>query len=324
MTTLITLAGLAGFQLIHGAYAKEIRSPFPADDVVISVSGRATEGSSIGIEIQPSSQPGAPFFRFPTWSEDDAQRTSHNDQKNAFGTVYTDTLILNQPETKWRIRVTMNPGAKYALLNLDHLDISFVNSKSPRKETQSSQRAWGKQIAVPKRNQGNYANGGVLCSPTSTSMILAHWAEQTRDIMMDADVPWVQSRVFDPAYGGAGNWAFNTAFAASRGLRAYVSRLNNIAELESWIEFGIPVVTSVSYDLLKGKGLKGENDGHLVVLIGFTKDGDPVFNDPGRSLPPQMVYKRADFDAAWKSSGRAVYLMYPRGWRIPRGGPWAR
>ena len=321
MTGFMTLAGLT---FVHGICEKEIRSPFPADDVVVSVSGRATEGASIGVEIQPFSQPQAPFFKLPTWSEDDDQRTSHNDQKTPFGTVYTDTLLLTQPATKWKIRVILNPGSRYSLLSLDHLDISFVSSKAARKEKPSNQRVWGRQLEVAKRNQGNYANGGVLCSPTSTSMILQYWSQKTGDAFLDCDVPWVQSRVFDPAYGGAGNWAFNTAFAASKGLRAYVARLNNIAELESWIEYGIPVVTSVSYDLLKGKAVKGENDGHLVVLIGFSKDGDPIFNDPGRSIPPQIVYKRADFEAAWKSSGRAVYLMYPKGTSIPRGGPWAR
>ncbi|MEQ1935977.1 MAG: C39 family peptidase, partial [Fimbriimonadaceae bacterium] len=113
-------------------------------------------------------------------------------------------------------------------------------------------------------------------------------------------------------WDGTGNWAFNTAFAGSvPGIRAYVARLWNIEQLESWIAREIPVVCSVSYDLLKGKGQKGKSDGHLVVLVGFTAEGNPVFNDPGRNAV-RMTYNRQDFELAWRSSGNTCYMIYPK------------
>ena len=49
---------------------------------------------------------------------------------------------------------------------------------------------------------------------------------------------------------------------------------------------------------------------------GFTPEGDPVFNDPANKTTP-IVYKRADFLAAWEYSHRTVYLVYPKGAAIP-------
>ena len=164
----------------------------------------------------------------------------------------------------------------------------------------------------------SYPGGNVLCSPTVVSMLLAFWAKELRHPELDRDVPEVQQGVFDPNWPGTGNWPFNTAFAGTvPGMRAYVARLTDISELEAWIASGKPVATSVSYDLLRGKGKKGASDGHLVVLVGFDEHGDPVFNDPGRSTEVRQTYKRADFDAAWATSGRTVYLIYPKFGLVP-------
>jgi hypothetical protein len=101
-------------------------------------------------------------------------------------------------------------------------------------------------------------------------------------------------------------------------LIAYVSRLSGIRDLEQWIEVGVPVGCSVDYTLLQGK--TGPKAGHLVVLIGFTETGDPVFNDPGWSKQVRQTYKRADFERAWVSSNRTVYLVYPKVMKTPAGG----
>ena len=65
-------------------------------------------------------------------------------------------------------------------------------------------------------------------------------------------------------------------------MRGYISRLTDVSELEDWIEAGIPIATSVSYNRLKGKGIAGS--GHLIVCVGFNENGDIVVNDPGTHL----------------------------------------
>jgi Papain-like cysteine protease AvrRpt2 len=62
-------------------------------------------------------------------------------------------------------------------------------------------------------------------------------------------------------------------------------------------------------------------DGHLIVCIGFTENGDVVINDPATRLEKgesvRRIYKRADVIHSWTKSHNAVYLVYPVGAKIP-------
>ncbi|MBS1705687.1 MAG: peptidase C39 family protein [Armatimonadetes bacterium] len=300
-------------------------APGPFDSLVLSFSAYSGSGGALKFEakvIYPGRE--TRWYQLPQWSVDSNLRRSFPYQKDADGAVDTDILNLVAPANKVAIRVTSIPGEDGFAPKLDHVYLSFANSAAKAGDDLPNKAAWGKQIEVPKKCQGDYANGGVLCSPTSVSMLISYWAEQEAKPFWAVDVSQVASAIYDPVWGGTGVWPYNTAFAAGLGLNAYVTRMNAISDLEHWIAEGIPVATSVSYDLLRGKGKRGENDGHLVVLIGFTKDGDPVFNDPGSRAELHHIYKRQDFERAWASSQRACYLVYPRERHAPRlkGGPW--
>jgi hypothetical protein len=80
----------------------------------------------------------------------------------------------------------------------------------------------------------------------------------------------------------------------------------------------VPVAISVAYNLLQGNGKPAGGDGHLLILVGFNAEGDPVFNDPGWSKQIRQTYKRANFERAWAASGRTVYLVYPEGRKLPK------
>src|SRR5437588_7455401 len=123
-------------------------------------------------------------------------------------------------------------------------------------------------IAVSKKTQLIYPHGGVLCSPTTVSMLLGFWSQRLIRPELDLEVPAIETEVYDDKFQGAGNWSFNTALGGSfRGMRGYVTRLTDLSELEDWIASGIPVGMSVCYDRLRGVG-PGPN-GHLVVCRGF-------------------------------------------------------
>jgi hypothetical protein len=162
-----------------------------------------------------------------------------------------------------------------------------------------------------------YENGGVLCSPATVSMLLAHWSQELNQPELDQDVPEVVKGVYDPKWTGTGNWAFNTAYAGSfRGMRAYTARLSDVAELEDWITQGIPVGLSLCYNRLRGKSRTPS--GHLVVCVGFTENGDAVINDPGTLRNVRKVFPRANLIDAWAYSKNAAYLIYPETASVPR------
>ena len=162
-----------------------------------------------------------------------------------------------------------------------------------------------------------YPNGKALCSPTAVSMILGYWAQALNRPELDRPVPEVAEAIYDLQWKGTGNWPFNMAYAGSfPGIRAYVARFSDVSELEDWIAHNLPVALSLDYDRLRGKG-PGPN-GHLVVLVGFTKQGDPIINDPGTSEHVRKTFFRANLVDAWGCSRNTVYLIYPEGTSLPK------
>jgi hypothetical protein len=152
-------------------------------------------------------------------------------------------------------------------------------------------------------------------------MALSRWAKVLDRPEMNLTVPEVAAKVYDNDFTGTGNWPFNTAFAGSfPGMRSYVTRLDDISEVEDWIAAGIPVILSARWDWLV-PGRPFDKDGHLIVCVGFTENGDVVINDPATRLEKgesvQRIYKRENVIRSWTKSHNAVYLVYPENYSLP-------
>ncbi|MFG1951266.1 C39 family peptidase [Micromonospora sp. NPDC048830] len=93
------------------------------------------------------------------------------------------------------------------------------------------------------------------CSPTSVTMVLDFWdVGPTPDRYAWVSPPGPRPAVthaarhcYDPAYGGAGNWALNTAYAAGHGVDAFVTRLRSLAEAGAFVAAGVPLVLSAAF-----------------------------------------------------------------------------
>ena len=286
-------------ELADGAYLKvEARALYPQ---------RATKYYTMGLY---SGNP----LRHP--------RQSVRHQADADADVATDTLILREPCGRVQVRLTLGgEDAKPAVLKF--LGLCLKDSQATPPPLPSNRAAWGKTVPVPERSQMGYSNGVVLCSPATVSMLMGFWSRTLGRPELDVDVPEIASAVYDPVWQGTGNWAFNTAYAGSyRGLRAYVTRLTDLAELEDWLAEGLPVGLSVCLNRLRGR--QGPPSGHLVVCVGFTREGDPVINDPGTRQSVRKVVPRKNVISAWACSKNTVYLIYPENTKPPedRFGHW--
>jgi hypothetical protein len=138
---------------------------------------------------------------------------------------------------------------------------------------------------------------------------------------------------YDSGFGGTGNWAFNTAYAAARTGGAFVTRLRSLAEAERFIAAGIPLVASITFSpgQLSGAPISSTN-GHLLVIVGFQDDGDVVVNDPAASSSAgvRRVYDRGQFEDAWlkryasgssmKGSGGVAYVVHDDAHPLPARG----
>jgi hypothetical protein len=257
------------------------------------------------------------YYNLGLWSLNPERhpRTSVKGQKDHYGSVHTDTLVLTRPANRVQLRLTLTSLAEQVEPSLKFLGLSFLDSSRPPSSRPPNRRAWGKTIPVPAKGQLDYAGGDDWCSPTSVSMVLAHWARVRGRSDWNVDVPEAARQIHDPAWGGTGNWCFNAALAGSLpGMRACVTRCRDLTEVEDWTRRGFPVVLSVSFNLLNGRR-QGGGPGHLVVCVGFTDKGDVVINDPwappkeGRGV--RRVYPRPDVLTAWQHSHNTVYLIYP-------------
>jgi hypothetical protein len=299
--------------------SRPIRARFSWDELIASWNAAMPASAYLKIEARALYPDRATkWYVMGLWSGDPARhpRESVRKQKDADGDVDTDTLELTQPARQLQLRVTLGGDAPEEL-KLKFLGVSLLDSKSAPAILPPNQNAWGTLIDVPERSQMAYENGGVLCSPTTVSMLLAHWSRESKQPGLDHDVPEVVKGVFDPQWGGTGNWVFNTAYAGSLpGLRAYTARLSDVAELEDWIAQGIPVGLSVCYNRLRGKSR--EPSGHLVVCVGFTEKGDVIVNDPGTSKNIRKTFPRANLIDAWAYSRNAAYFIYPQDTPVPR------
>ncbi len=308
----------------------EIKSAISWDQLVVSWNAEAPAGTFLKIEARAfASSHATKFYTLANWSLDNKlfPRTSVRGQKDADGTVDTDTLILNQPANAVQIRVSLG-GTNGALPTLKFLGAAFANTKAPTVAQPPNHAAWGKIIVTPEHSQHGYPNEKGWCSPTSLSMVLSRWAENLHRPEMNLTVPQVAAKVYDESFAGTGNWPFNTAFAGSfSGMRSYVTRFDDISEVEDWIAAGIPVILSARWDWLL-PGRPPDSDGHLIVCIGFTANGDVVINDPATRLDRgesvRRIYERADVIHSWTKSHNAVYLVFPESAAIPenRYGHW--
>jgi hypothetical protein len=267
-------------------------------------------------------------YSLGVWAEDDStiRRHSVEGQGDASGDVSTDTLELTKPADALRI-TTILFSASTATPSLRAVSaIATTKSAFPTAGASGSgdATALGKNLAVPKRSQMIYPNGGeAWCSPTSTSMLLGYWADSLDASGLRETPPQAAGKCNDHVYQGTGNWPFNTAHAASIDggrLHGAVTRLASFEQVERLIGASIPVAISVAY----GKGELSRSPisstvGHLIVVRGFAANGDVICNDPafGSDASVEVTYDRAQLAAAWKRSLGTTYLVWPRTKQLP-------
>jgi Peptidase_C39 like family len=149
--------------------------------------------------------------------------------------------------------------------------------------------------------------------------VLGYWTGDTG--ACETRVRAAVSGVYDWIFRGHGNWPFNTAYAATKGLQSHVTRFTSFAQLEPWIAAGVPAILSVAWGSgeLTGSTIPSTG-GHLLVLVGFDSAGNAVVNDPAASSDATVrrTYLRSELEPLWlRASAGTTYLIYPAGWPVP-------
>jgi hypothetical protein len=320
-------------------WTSEVRHvPFGATSVVASWHATTPPGSWIEVAVRGRVEDAGwgPWFALAVWASSDetVAATTVPGQESDGVQVKADEVRLDAAppwhEVQARVVLRHEDGAERP--ELHHLGL--LTSRVPAEPGEPSAPALGRPVlidvptysqAVHRDTYRHYGGGGqAWCSPTSVSMVLDHFGRLPPPEAYawvgegpDRFVPHGARRTFDRAYGGTGNWSFNVAYANGQGLDAFVTRLRSMAEAELFVAAGIPLVLSATFraDELKGAGYSTR--GHLLTLVGFTADGDPVVNDPASHEVPdnaevRTTYDRAQLERAWlRGSGGIVYVLHP-------------
>jgi uncharacterized protein YvpB len=295
----------------------------PWNELIVSWNAVCPPGTAIIIEARSFDENGTTrFYTIGHWSAEPGKgRTSVRRESDADAIVETDTLIARRLTKGAQMRLTLS-GTNGDLPALKLITFSFLNSASAHETNAPNQSAWGKTLDVPERSQLGYPGGSGWCSPTALSMILAYWSQQLGRSELDVSVPDVAREVYDTAYHGTGNWAFNMAYAGGFDtMCGYATRFDDLRQVEDCIAAEIPVALSVSFDLLNGKS-EDQNNGHLIVVVGFTENGDVVVNDPWPNPKKEnrvrKTFPREQVVAAWQRSKQTAYVVFPAGRGVPR------
>ena len=320
-----------------------VHTPFRFNQLVASWNATTPSGTWIEVQMRASGPSRlTKWYTLAIWSsgDDTIHRTTVKGQDDSDGKVNVDTFEARDGEPQlisFELRVTLHRIAGITATPAVTL-IAAVTSQGGDHVLPSSFGGQARELDVPTLSQethtGHYpeydGGGEAWCSPTSTAMVLGFWktGPGAADLAafpgphVDAQVDHAARFTYDSSYKGAGNWPFNTAYAAQYGgLEGFITRLRSLREAELFIQAGIPLIASINGEL--PGFLFTSTSGHLLVIRGFAANGDVITNDPAVRADAQArkVYPRQDFERVWLGSYGTVYVIHPPGVRLPANVP---
>ncbi|WAL41406.1 C39 family peptidase [Brevibacterium sp. BRM-1] len=265
--------------------------------------------------------------------------------------VDADTIAVNEaelggPASRVEVRALLFAPEGSPLPRLERVSVLTrpKTGASTAEPTVSQPRGRDIDLRLPAFSQRlagaipGHADGGSWCSPTSLAMLLAYARTPAANGSEPEPASGVRPgsgpgsgsrpglgareaapaiaetmrRVWDYSYGGAGNWAFNAAWAASLGFDAYVDALPDLRAGEELLAAGEPFAASVTFAREDLPEAGYETAGHLLVVSGVTAEGDVRVHDPAAAdnASVRRTYARAAFERAWLGgSGGIVYRV---------------
>ncbi|HEX6336110.1 MAG TPA: peptidase C39 family protein [Jiangellaceae bacterium] len=341
----LTLADGAG----EGGWISPWHAPAePFTSLVPSWQSATPPGTWVEIEVQVRTAAAeSRWFAMGAWAFDTSmiERRSTKGQVDPVGRVDTDTFMAAADApggmpVAYRMRVTLHGGAASPAIR--QVGASTARPGPIPEATSEPSLSERVELNVPAYSQSVHrkeypefgGGGAVWCSPASTSMLLSYWGTgPTPDELAtlppdpvfdlngraDAQVAWAAIHTWDYVYCGAGNWPFNAAYAAEYGLDGSIRHYCSLRDVEAWVARGVPVLVSTAWDNkaedprrhLDGSSIE-QTRGHIMVVVGFTQDGDVIANDPASPSNDQVrhVYRRDQFERNWLSSSKGTtYLI---------------
>lgn len=145
-----------------------------------------------------------------------------------------------------------------------------------------------------------------ICSSTSVCAVAEYYG-------INIKTEEFANITYDDYYKMFGLWWRSIQTAHKFGLNGFVRYFESFKEVEYYLNFGIPVISCISYKKGELTGSKTESSlGHVTVICGFDENGDVICCDPAEKDEKVgiTVYKRNEYASAWFSSAGGVgYIL---------------
>ncbi len=278
-----------------------IRPDFPFDKLVLSANFRTATDGCLLLEAQVQTQnTWSNFFKLALLSR--KFKTSFPSQKNTFGQVETDQLVLSVSAQAYRYRLRFYGDVELLLLASSGVRAPFVyDEKSDRLPSVPFRQ----QLFPISQMEQDIPHKRRICSPTSLCMAL-------NALGYRVDLAHLLPRVFDQTADVYGNWVFNCAAAAELGAEAFFYRFTSLAELATKVTPDSCVIASIAFKKEKLPGAPLERTpGHLVLIRGW-QPGHVLVADPAAPTADTVLraYPAPAFAKAWLENKQgAAYIV---------------
>ena len=290
--------------------SSEIKTSFPFNNAVPSWNCISPLKTGIKVELRAGrDQTWTDWFEISQWGRGIPAR-GNGLKRSWHGYVDADILELYQDYDYIQYKITLLSLDGQESPRVRRFAIVYANKFQPGlRDDDGPSDAWGKVVDVPFFSQTveDPSIAGRICAPTSMTMVLNYfdYALPTRTV---ADLAYDS---FNRIYG---NWPYVAAVAGELGLKSYVTRYPDWRGVEEQILKGYPVIISINFgaNQLKNSPITS-TAGHIIVVRGFTEDGQVVCNDPAASTKArgQVVYDRQELRRAWNNGVAIITEIEP-------------
>ena len=305
ITNLVTSADGRSLQLADNATTGTLilqsqNALFPFDEGLPSWNGTAP-GDSGGFRVLirfPYLNSWSPWLEVVYWKANlwRAKTTSF-----AGGEIDIDTALLRYYTTGWQFKIDfMRSAVRVTSPSLSLLSFFVSDSRTTANLDHTAilndrPEAFFIETTFLAQYRIDSEIGGRICSPTTVAMILLSFGLQVNPLQFAWDT-------YDPYYEIFGVWPRVVQNASEYHVKGTVTRYRSWNEARAVLAQGGRIGMSIGQPLY---------DGHLVMLAGFTAQGNPIVHDPARTNTGYgYIYNKSDLSHAWFDKGGVAYTFY--------------
>jgi hypothetical protein len=276
-------------------------SSYPFNQGLPSWNGSAPDnGSSFKIQMRfPHGTGWSPWLTVGFWKAN--IWSSYGSTSYSGGSIDYDNVKLDSYVSAWQFKIIMTrTGVGQPSPTLHKLTF-VVNDSRTTTSLDFAQILNDKPAAIFIPTTFIYQYGvdpGIgdsICSPTSVSMIL-------RSYNIAVDPYHFALDTHDPYFDMFGIWPRVVQNASEYGLDGAVTRYRSWSQAREVLAHGGRISMSVGLPLYSG---------HLIMLAGFTGNGDPIVHDPAKSNGYSHIFNKSDLSQSWFDKGGVGYTFYP-------------